>query len=85
MADGRIGPDLRAWYAVGYEVVFLNNICEPHLILLCGCPPVAVLPSDGSAYSWERMIAWCILELVQSRVGWEGMATKLAEYAYVAA
>ena len=85
MEDREIGPDLRAWFSVGYEVIFLPGLCSPRLLLLNGCAPVAVLPADGVAYSWERMIAWCIVELVQSRVGWEGMATKLAEYAYVAA
>lgn len=85
MEDRCIGPDLRAWFAVGYEVIFLPEICRPRLLLAPGCNPIAVLPDDGERYSWERMIAWCILELVKARIGWDGFAEKLASYAYVAA
>ena len=85
MEEHQFGPDLRAWFSAGYEVIFLPGMCSPRLLLLPSCAPIAVLPADGIAYSWERMIAWCILELVKARIGWDGLAAKLAEYAYVAA
>lgn len=85
MEDWCIGPDLRVWFAVGYEVIFVPGICRPRLWLVAGAPPIAVLPSAQTACVWERMIAWCILELVQARVGWDGLAERLASYAYIAA